>query len=110
MFYGINQNFNIFFVIIEVTSLQTTVVSKNEQVEELKSKLDKKEEIEKELESIQESKSCLFWINRNINNYSVIIEVTSLQTIVISKNEQVEEHQRELKKDEIAKELQKRKS
>ena len=40
-----------------MTSLQTTVVSKNEQVEELQSKLVKKDEIEKELESIQERMS-----------------------------------------------------
>ena len=42
-------------------SLQTTVFSKNEQVEELQSKLEKKYEIEKELESMQQRKSRLFW-------------------------------------------------
>ena len=36
---------------IEVKSQQTTVVSKNEQVEELQSKLEKKDEIAKELDS-----------------------------------------------------------
>ena len=38
-------------------SLQTTVVSKNEQVDELQRKLEKNNEIMKELESIQERKS-----------------------------------------------------
>ena len=43
-------------VIIEVTSLQRANVSKNEQIEELQSKLEEDEKV-KELESIQERKS-----------------------------------------------------
>ena len=65
--FGINQNINIYSAIIEVTSLQTTVVSKNEQVEELQSKLEKKDEMMKELESVQERKSCAF---KNYNGSS----------------------------------------
>ena len=42
-------------------SLQTTVVSKNEQVEEIRSKSEKKDEIVKELESIQERKHYQFF-------------------------------------------------
>ena len=56
-FFGINQKINVFSVIIEVTSLQTTFTNRNKQIEELRSKLDKKDEIVKELESIQERKS-----------------------------------------------------
>ena len=53
-----------------MTSLQTTVVSKNEQAEELQSKLEKKHEIMKELESVQERKSCAF---QNYNGTSNLI-------------------------------------
>ena len=49
-------------------SLQTTVVSKNEQVEELQSKLEKKDEIMKELESTQERKSPVFKITIELEN------------------------------------------
>ena len=59
LFWKLTQNINIYSVILEVTSLQTTVVSKNEQVQELQSNLEKKDELVKELESIQERKSCL---------------------------------------------------
>ena len=59
---GINQNINIYSVIIEVMSLQMRIVSKNEQVEELQSKLEKKDKIVKELDSIQERKSCYFTV------------------------------------------------
>ena len=41
---------NTFCYYIEVTSLQTTLVSKSEQVEELQSWLEKKDEIVKELD------------------------------------------------------------
>ena len=58
-FYGINQNINIYSVFIEVTSLQTTFVSKNDQIKQLQSKLEKKDEIVKELELIQERKSYI---------------------------------------------------
>ena len=56
-FLKLTQNIKIYCVIIEVTPLQTTAVSKNEQVEELLSKLEKKDELVKELESLQERKS-----------------------------------------------------
>ena len=56
-FLKLTQNIKIYCVIIEVTPLQTTVVSKNEQVEELLNKLEKKDELVKELESLQECKS-----------------------------------------------------
>ena len=46
-----------YFITSEMESLQTIVISKNEQVEELQSKLQKKYKIVKELESIQEHKS-----------------------------------------------------
>ena len=43
-----------YLITSEIESLQTIVISKNEQVEELHSKLERKDEIVKELESIQE--------------------------------------------------------
>ena len=45
-----------------MTSLQTTVASKNKQVEELQSMFEKKDEVVKELESIQERRSCYFTV------------------------------------------------
>ena len=48
-----------YLITSEIVSLQTIVISKNEQVEELQSELEKKEKIAKELESIQESKSSV---------------------------------------------------
>ena len=49
-----------------MTSLPTTVIKKNEQVEELQSKLEKNDEIMKEVESIQERKSVLFKITMEL--------------------------------------------
>ena len=58
-FMELTRTSTFYSVIIEVTSLQTANVSKKEQIEELQSKLEKEDEIVKELESIQERKSCL---------------------------------------------------
>ena len=77
-----------------MTSLQTTVVS--ELVEELQCKLEKKDEIEKKLESMQERKSYVtlqlykFETSFHIN---VIIEVKPLQTEIFNKRSQVEQLQ-----------------
>ena len=49
-------------------SLQTTVVSKNEQVEELQSKLEKKDEIAKELDSQKGILQDGYWINDKFDN------------------------------------------
>ena len=47
----------VYFITSEVESSKTIVISKNEQVEELHSKLEKKDDIVKELEALQERKS-----------------------------------------------------
>ena len=57
LFFWINVTSKSYSVIIEVTSLQTTVVSKNKQVVQLQSKLEKKDEIVRILQSMQERKS-----------------------------------------------------
>ena len=47
-----------YLITSEIESLQTIVISKNEQVEKLQTSLKNKT---KELESLQERKSCSFW-------------------------------------------------
>ena len=95
-----------------MTSLQTTFVSKNEQVEELQSKLEKKDEIVKELESIQERKS---YVALQLNYFQIsiyiIIEVKPLEKEIFDKTSQVEELQSllEIKTKELGS-LQERKS
>ena len=60
---------NTFCYYIEVTSLQTTLVSKSEQVEELQSWLEKKDEIVKELDSqVKEILQDGQWINDKFDN------------------------------------------
>ena len=46
-----------YLITSEIESLQTIIISKNEQVEELQSQLQQKDEVVKVLESIQERKS-----------------------------------------------------
>ena len=46
-----------YLITLEIESLQTIVITKNEQLEKLQSKLEKTDEIVKELESIEERKS-----------------------------------------------------
>ena len=57
-----------YLITSEIESLQTIVISKNEQVEELQSMLEKKDEIMKELESIQERKSYVTFTIEFISN------------------------------------------
>ena len=52
----------------KIDSLQTIVISKNEQVEELQSKLGKKDKIVKELESIQGRKS---YVTLQLNYFQI---------------------------------------
>ena len=89
-----------YLITSEIEELQTEILDKTTQIEELQTSLKNKT---KDLESLQESKSCHLW---NINIYSVFIEVTSLQTTVVSKNEQVDElHSKLGKRNETVKEL-----
>ena len=80
-----------------MASLQTTVISKNEQVEELQSKLKKKDEIVKELESIQERKSSCYITVEASFHINVFIDVKPLQTEIFDKRSQLEELQTLLK-------------
>ena len=55
-----------YLITSEIESLQAVVISKNEQIEELQSKLEKKDEIVKE--SIQERKSYVTFTVELISN------------------------------------------
>ena len=77
-----------YLITSEIESLQTI------EVEDLQSKLVKKDEIVKELESIQERKSYVtLQLNYLQISFHIIIEVKPLQTEIFDKTSHVEELQ-----------------
>ena len=58
-----------YLITSEIESLETIVISRNEQVEELQSKLEKKDEIVKDLDSqVKGTLQDGQWINNKIDN------------------------------------------